>query len=296
MDLQTALALVEADDQFRLLKRLPFPPVPPGGMSSDSLVGIVVDVETTGLDHDIHEVIELGMIAFEFDRLGRVGPNFKVYRGLNEPSQSIPPEITRLTGITDAEVRGHHIDPAEIAAFAGGAALVVAHNAAFDRPFVESLSPLFASMAWACTATEIDWIAEGINGSRLEYVAMAFGTFYDAHRAIDDCNAVANILTFTLPRSDRPVLATLLDAARRTDTRIFAVGAPYDLRIPLKHAGYRWNDGTNGYPRAWWKDVASGTADEEATFLRGFGSDLVSPTTFRMNARTRFRRGPSVHP
>jgi DNA polymerase-3 subunit epsilon len=293
LDLKTALALVEADSQFRVLKRLPFPPVPPTETLIERLVGVVVDVETTGLDQDIHEVIELGMIAFEFDRLGRIGTDFKVYRGFNEPSQPIPQEITRLTGITDEHVRGHHIDAAGVAAFTDGAAIVIAHNAAFDRPFVEALSPPFTAMAWACTATEIEWRAEGVNGSRLEYVAMAFGAFYDAHRAIDDCNAVANILTFALPRSERLVLSALLDAARRTEIRIFAVGAPYDLRIPLKRAGYRWNDGTNGYPRAWWKDVDPSVVDEETTFLGAFGSDLVSPATFKMNARTRFRRGPS---
>ncbi len=296
MDLQTALDLVEADSQFRVLRRLPFPPVPPVCRLAEPLVGVIVDVETTGLDQDIHEVIELGMIAFEFDREGQIGPDFRVFRGFNEPSQPIPPEITRLTGITDDEVRGQRIGRAEVDAFTAEAALVIAHNAAFDRPFAEALSPQFASMAWACTATEIDWGSEGVAGGRLEYIAMAFGSFYETHRAADDCNAVANILTFKLPRSNRSTLSALLDAARRTEVRIFAVGAPYDLRIPLKRAGYRWNDGTNGYPRAWWKDVEAEDVNRETAFLSEFGSDLVDPSLFRMNARTRFRRGPSPRP
>ncbi len=296
LDLQTALELVEADSQFRVLRRLPFPPVPPGGHLAESLVGVIVDVETTGLDQDIHEVIELGMIAFEFDRDGQIGSHFRVFRGFNEPSRPIPSEITRLTGIKDEDVRSQHIEQGEVDAFMAGAALVIAHNAAFDRPFAEALSPQFSSMPWACTATEIDWAAEGVAGGRLEYIAMAFGCFYEAHRAVDDCNAVANILTFRLPRSNRSTLSALLDAARRSEIRIFAVGAPYDLRIPLKRAGYRWNDGTNGYPRAWWKDVDGDDVAEETTFLRGFGSDLVDPSMFRMDARTRFRRGPSPRP
>jgi DNA polymerase-3 subunit epsilon len=296
LDLQTALELVEADNQFRVLRRLPFPPVQSGTCLSEPLVGVIVDVETTGLDQDIHQVIELGMIAFEFDREGQIGSDFRVFRSFNEPSQPIPPEITRLTGITDDQVRGQRIDQAEVDAFTADAALVVAHNAAFDRPFVEALSPQFSSMAWACTATEIDWAAEGIAGGRLEYIAMAFGCFYEAHRATDDCNAVANILTFRLPRSDRSTLSALLDAARRAEIRIFAVGAPYDLRLPLKRAGYRWNDGTDGYPRAWWRDVEPEDVEGETAFLQKFGSDLVDPSMFRMNAKTRFRRGPSPRP
>lgn len=295
LDLKTALDLVEGDSQFRVLRRLPFPPAVSTERLKDPLIGVVIDVETTGLDQD-DEVIELGMVAFEFDRLGQVGPDFKVYRALNQPSQPIPAEITRLTGITDADVHGRRIDETELADFTDGAALVIAHNAAFDRPFAEALSPRFASMAWACTATEIDWRAEGVNGSRLEYIAMAFGTFYDAHRAVDDCNAVVNILTFELPRSGRPALSVLLDAARRIEIRIFAVGAPYDLRDPLKRVGYRWNDGTNGFPRAWWKDVGPDDVFNETTFLSTFGTELISPVTFRMNAKTRFRRGPAGSP
>jgi DNA polymerase-3 subunit epsilon len=55
---------------------------------------------------------------------------------LGKPGRPIPPEVTALTGITDAAVRGRRIDDARVAALAASASLVVAHNAAFDRPFL----------------------------------------------------------------------------------------------------------------------------------------------------------------
>jgi DNA polymerase-3 subunit epsilon len=293
--LSDAIALIEAAEDLRLLRRLPTPPRGGEALDEERFVGLIVDVETTGLDHDIDEVIELGMLKFTFDRLGRVGSEFAVFQAFNEPGVPIPAAITELTGISDSDVRGQRISAAALNAFLHDASLVIAHNAVFDRPFVEQLSPTFAALPWACSATEVDWRSEGIVGSRLEYVAMAFGGFYEAHRAVDDCNAVANILTYDLPKSRTQVLAVLLQAARRVQARICAVGAPYDLRMPLKRAGYRWNDGTNGFPRAWWKDVDGELVEVETAFLKHLAGDLVAPQLFRMTAKTRFRRVAPGH-
>ena len=62
-------------------------------------------------------------------------------------------------------VAGHVIDPAEVEAFAQDAVLVIAHNAGFDRRFVEKLAPGFALKGWACSQSQIDWAGEGIEGS-----------------------------------------------------------------------------------------------------------------------------------
>lgn len=295
LNLSDALTLIEAGEDFRLLRRLPSPPRSDEALDEERFVGVIVDVETTGLDHDIDEVIELGMLKFTFDRLGRVGSEFATFQAFNEPSAPIPSAISELTGISDVDVRGQRISVDPLNAFLHDTSLVIAHNAAFDRPFVEQLSPAFAALPWACSATEVDWRSEGIVGSRLEYVAMAFGGFYEAHRAVDDCNAVGNILTYDLPKSRTRILAVLLQAARRVQARVCAVGAPYDLRMPLKRAGYRWNDGTNGFPRAWWKDVDGDLAEAETAFLTHLAPGLVAPELFRMTAKTRFRRVAPGH-
>jgi DNA polymerase-3 subunit epsilon len=290
LTLTDALSLIDAAEDFRVLRRLPSPPRSDDVLDDDRFVGVVVDVETTGLDHDIDEVIELGMLKFVFDRQGRIGAEFTVFQAFNEPSTPIPTEITALTGISDHDVQGERISAEALNAFLDGASLVIAHNAAFDRPFVERLSSTFATLPWACSATEIDWRSEGIVGSRLEYLAMAFGGFYEAHRAVDDCNAVGNILTYDLPKSRTRVLAQLLHAARRVQARVCAVGAPFDLRMPLKRAGYRWNDGTNGFPRAWWKDVDGEQVAAETAFLERLSPEVLVPQLFKMTAKTRFRR------
>lgn len=288
ISLEEAAAVLKESSEFRVLRRLVPTTKTNANLTAEKLVGIILDVETTGLDSELDEVIELAMLKFNFDREGHIGAALDSFRAFNQPQKPIPSPISDLTGITDEMVAGKRIAEQDIQYFIDDAALIIAHNAAFDRPFCEKLSPLFASYPWACSATEIPWRDEGIVGSRLEYIAQSFNFFYDAHRAEDDCNAVAEILSLTLPKSGQLAMGALLTSARRIETRIFATGAPFELRLLLKRRGYRWNGSINQFPRAWWRDVAPTDADDEIAFLRGLG-DSVSPEMFSMNARNRFR-------
>jgi len=75
------------------------------------------------------------------------------FSGLRQPWSPIPATVTRLTGIDDAMVAGHEIGCDAVAAFLRGVDLVVAHNARFDRPFVEARWPVFSRLSWACYCT-----------------------------------------------------------------------------------------------------------------------------------------------
>jgi uncharacterized protein YcbX len=76
------------------------------------------------------------MVPFTYGLDGKIFEVRPAFHRFREPSNPIPPEITALTGITAEMVAGQSIDPAEVADFASGSALVVAHNAAFDRRFL----------------------------------------------------------------------------------------------------------------------------------------------------------------
>jgi hypothetical protein len=111
-----------------------------------------------------------------------------------------------------------------VAAFAAPAALVIAHNASFDRRLLERFSPVFQTKPWACSMSEIDWKDEGHEGVKLAYLAAGAGFFYDRHRATSDCAAAIELLARDLPRSGQPALARLLEAA--TSTRSCARSTP----------------------------------------------------------------------
>ena len=115
------------------------------------------------------------------------------FHGYRQPARPISPEITALTGIDDAMVEGQAIDFEAVAGFAAPAALVIAHSAGFDRRFLERYSPVFQTKPWACSMSEIDWKAEGHEGTKLGYLAQGAGFFYDRHRATTDCLAAAGL-------------------------------------------------------------------------------------------------------
>jgi DNA polymerase-3 subunit epsilon len=229
---------------------------------------LFVDVETTGLDPAKDEIIELAMVPFTFGLDGRIFEIRDAFQKLRQPEKPIPPEITALTGITNEMVAGQSIDPAEVAAFAGGAALIVAHHAAFDRRFVERLSDVFTTKPWACSMSQIDWSAEGFEGTKLAYLAMGAGFFYERHRAVHDCIAAIELLAAPLPKTRVPAMSRLLERARRPSWRIWAENSPFDLKDVLKVRGYRWNGEGNPNPRAWYIDVDDDMREQELLYLR----------------------------
>jgi DNA polymerase-3 subunit epsilon len=244
-----AEALSRSTD-YRVLRRLVprAPSTPPVGQ--ETKIGVLLDIETTGLDHAKDEIIELGMVKFDYTPDGRVVGVKDTFSGFNEPAVPISDEITILTGITDDMVAGHRIDEAAVNAFIDDAVIVIAHNSGFDRKFAERYWPVFEHKAWACSATEIDWRKHGFAGAQLGYLLNGAGFFHQAHRAVDDCHALLEVLAFELPTTRAPALALLLETARKPTLRVWAEQTAFELKDSLKRRGYRWNDGSDGRPRS----------------------------------------------
>jgi DNA polymerase-3 subunit epsilon len=162
-----ARSLVESGD-YRVTTRLEshaeyYPPD-----NSPKLVVAILDVETTGTNPDHDKIIELGICLFEYNReTGRIYKVLGSWEWFEDPSFSIPPEITNITGITDEMVVGHRIDDHADNDLLSRLVLVIGHNADFDRRFLEKRLPAFASKHWACNRSDIDWKAEGIRSSGL---------------------------------------------------------------------------------------------------------------------------------
>jgi DNA polymerase III subunit epsilon len=264
-----AMAVTLADSgHYRIQRRLqprPMLQAPPGTELKQALF---VDVETTGLDHQSDEIIELAMVPFTYGSDGQIYEVKEPFQRFRQPGKPISAEITRLTGITDEMVAGHAIDPGEVEAFAQEAVLIVAHNAGFDRRFMENLAPGFALKGWACSQSQIDWAAEGIEGTRLSYLVAGAGYFYDKHRAVNDCLAAIELLAAPLPASAVTGLTQLLQNARKPAWRFWAENAPFDLKDVLKARGYKWNPDGTPFPKAWFKDVSDTDREAELSFLQ----------------------------
>jgi DNA polymerase-3 subunit epsilon len=282
---------LEDTGRYRILRKLTPRPIVDRASSLLPRVGVLVDVETTGLDQAKDEVIEIGMVAFTYADDGRIGDVVGVFSAMRQPYAPIPPEITRLTGITNAMVAGKTIPLAAVEQFIEPADLVIAHNAGFDRPFCERLSPGFAPKAWACSVSEVKWADHGFEGTKLGYLIGQCGYFHDGHRAVDDCHALLEVLARPWNDESSSGFGELLRASEKARIRIWAENSPFDMKDQLKARGYRWSDGSDGRPKAWWTDVTEEDSDDELRFLR---SDIyqwadAEPPTKRLTAFDRFR-------
>jgi DNA polymerase III epsilon subunit-like protein len=103
-----------------------------------------VDVETTGIDAATNGVVE---VACQLVDGGRVVATFE---SLVDPGRPIPPFVTGIHGIDDGMVRGKpplgELVPALLELCDG--AIVVAHNAAFDRRFLPFLAAHPSACSW----------------------------------------------------------------------------------------------------------------------------------------------------
>lgn len=277
--------------RYRILQKLMPRAIAPFRRPEYPLNGIILDTETTGLDARKDEIIEIGVIAFTFDATGSIGDVTGIYGGLRQPSVSIPPEITRLTGITDDMVAGQLIDVAALQALIEPADLLIAHNAGFDRPFCEAFSNLFSRKAWACSNSEIDWSSRGYEGTKLGYLVGQAGYFHEGHRAVDDCFALLEVLARDVDESAFSAFAELYEASQRSRVRIFAENSPFDMKDHLKARGYRWSDGSDGRPRSWWIEVGEEALDDELRYLRAeiYRYPDADPPIKRLTAFDRFR-------
>jgi DNA polymerase III subunit epsilon len=241
---------------WRLLRRLQIPDKfndPDGGFVKR---GLVVDVETTGLSLESDEVIQLGMLPFEYDSVsGKILAidNSAAFEEFREPSVEISEEITLITGITPEDVRGESVDDDAVAEIVGRADLVIAHNAFFDRAMIEKHWACFADAAWSCTLNSVDWRKEGFSAGKLDYLGMQFGWFFDGHNALADCEACLALLAQTLPNSNQRVMAAVREAALQSDYLVPAFGAPYERAKVMKQRGYRWRPEGLQNGKVWWK-------------------------------------------
>lgn len=258
---------LQLSSEFRVLRRAHLAICGLGGLVTGDKVAAVIDTETTGLDTTEDEIVEFAATAFSYGDDGEITGIGETYEGLREPRRRIPPEVTRITGIRAEDVAGRSIPESDVLEFMNPVGLIIAHNAAFDRPMVERTWPRLRNKPWACSATEIDWMSLGFEGRSLGYLLTQAGYFHDGHRARDDCHALLVLMKRAIAQEDSLGMKHILRSARQTRFEIIA-SAGYEKRDLFKSRGYKWNPGSSGSPRGWRKEFSEEASITEISFIK----------------------------
>jgi DNA polymerase III subunit epsilon len=163
----------------------------------------VVDLETTGATPATCAITEIGAVKV------RGGEVLGIFHTLVNPGSAIPPEITVLTGITQAMVlrapRIAEVLPAFVE-FAAGTVLV-GHNVRFDAGFLDAA---LQQHAWPrldhrlvdTCALARRLVREEVPNCKLGTLASRFRLDHQpSHRALDDALATTDLLHLLLERA-----------------------------------------------------------------------------------------------
>lgn len=273
------------DNNYQILKRVPqeHPLNWPFKVSGKHTKLAIIDLETTGLDYTKDKITEIGVIVVAFMQDNANNYVLDTYQSFNDPGVAISERITELTGITDEMVKGQTIDWWEVERLVSNVDYIVCHNSGFDRKFLEATdgdNVTFYGCKFACTKNDIDWSARGYGANKLDYLNWKLGYFYDGHRAINDCWATLNLLV-----QENGALEEMIKNASKSTYEVYATDAPYYTKDKLKEAGYRWNDGNNGKPKAWYKVVD----DQLKEYYWLLGENICRTTRYyEVNATNRY--------
>lgn len=227
----------------------------------------VLDTETTGLDWRRHSIIEIAVARVLVDPAGCIVSIERTGSSVNDPGHPLSPEISELTGLSDAMVAGKAINREQLAAFIAASQGVLAFNAAFDRPFVDALLPDLPPMKWGCAMADVPWRKLGFEPGPQGYLLMQAGKFAPrAHRAMDDVLALVELLDHTC-NDGETVMAKVLAAIDDKAWRIEATSAPYQKRDQLWERRYRFRKEMRG-GGVWHKHVRPDELEAELAWYR----------------------------
>lgn len=151
---------------------------------------VILDTETTGLSVRDNELIEISAAVLTQQGIKERFDTFV------HPTGPIPDEIIKLTGIRNADVihaPSAREAVAALAQFVAGRP-VVAHNATFDRSFIEAVKGgVNVSDIWIDSLALSRIALPRLASHKLSSMAELFGCAAVSHRATDDVDALAGM-------------------------------------------------------------------------------------------------------
>ncbi|PLR96866.1 exonuclease domain-containing protein [Bacillus sp. T33-2] len=177
-------------------------------MSSEQHLGLLVDVETTGLGPDRDEIIELALKLFAFRRetgeiLDIIDEDSFLREPLSKSAQNNYDSAFRIHGIPYNLVRGKSFYDVKIKTYFSRAEAVFAHNASFDRSFLYRMYPEVNDLKWYCTMRNVQWKNYGFPNSKLLTLLKSHDiTDYQSHRALDDITYLMELLKKPSPNGN----------------------------------------------------------------------------------------------
>lgn len=210
---------------------------------------LILDTETTGLDHEKDHVVEVAYALFSTEHNAIISVESELVDAMGNEAEKvngIPAELLRFgrgLHFIERDMRAHIVDA------------VICHNVDFDRPWFSNT--LFADVPWVCSCNDIEWPNAGKGSKSLVALALAHDVpVAFAHRAFDDVLTLARMFQRVAEKGHD--VDAMLAKAMRPKAR-YVADVPRSRNDELKAAGFRWDPDR----KQWWKKMVG----EEAALL-----------------------------
>ena len=225
-------------------------PQPVDDLCSAARTLLIIDTETTGLDPELDQCLEVGVILFDVATrqiLAQQSFLLPVEANEAEAINRIPASATNLPQPWRAALN-------YLQSLLDAADVLVAHNAVFDRQWFGRGHLPATDKPWLCSMDDIRWPAERQLRSRpsVRDLALAYEIpVWAAHRALTDCIYLAEVFR----RCDD--LEELIEHGLEP-RQLMRAQVSYDERHLARDAGFRWNELVKG---AWARRLSVREAD-----------------------------------
>lgn len=203
---------------------------------------LILDTETTGLDHNVDRVVEIGMVLYSITNQTTLLQYSAIVPSISGWNDNPAVAINRISTAALSEMLslGALPDLLDIeAALIGSSDVIVAHNAAFDQAF----API-DEKPWVCTKEDFLWPKQNKQGDSLVNLALAHGIgVSSAHRALTDCQLIARLFDVM---DDLP---GMFERAMRPKATFQAL-VSFEDKDKAKAAGFSWKGETKQWLRS----------------------------------------------
>ncbi|MGD1874308.1 MAG: 3'-5' exonuclease [Mastigocoleus sp.] len=247
---------------------------------------LIVDTETTALEPELGQVIEVGAILYSVKYQTIIQQVATLLPAQNNPAQSINRidvapllEIDEKTANIGLQMIVEMAKKSEFAMVHGHPPSAIAHNAEFDKKWFgiprtgEIELPVLVDgggkpLRWLCTCDDFEFPNQIRQRMSLVDLALAHGIgVYANHRALTDCQLIAWL--FDVMED----LQGMFVRAARVKGRYIAL-VSFEDRGLAKEAGFRWFPKTKTWERVMAKEDVEGLGFGVKLIDEGFGNSV----------------------